>query len=185
MTKTAISTQLRRSSSLAGWVKVIFKSEYQFPSLKCATSQLSQSQFGALHLRSIQVPFSEMWSDLMLLEMSNLWGMSLICWFIQSVVIRNGSSTQKMDISTHIFFLRYVHWWKVALDITIHVWHSMSIVTVTCLNVQACYCEYIPKICFQSLCTPVGSLLRFTGNTIQALLRFKWSTCAHTNTITP
>lgn len=64
-------------------VKVIFKSECQFPSVVSATSQLSQSQLRALHQLSIEVPFSEIWSHKMLLEMSNPLGISSISWFIQ------------------------------------------------------------------------------------------------------
>lgn len=41
------------------------------------------------------------------------------------------------------------------------------------------------SITLYSCRVPFAIGTRFTGNTIQALLRFKWSTCAHTNTITP
>lgn len=76
-------------------VKVIFESECQFPSLESATSQLSQSQFGALHRCSMEVPFSEMWSHKMLLEMSNSWGMSSIYWFSQSLLSETAAAHGK------------------------------------------------------------------------------------------
>lgn len=73
-----------------------------------------------------------------------------------------------------------------------NVWHSTSVVKVTCLDVEACYCECIRNmfsmfvtITLYSCRVPFASGTRFTGNTIRALLRFKWRTCAHTNTITP
>lgn len=128
----------QRSRSCAGQVhrltvKVISKSECQFPSLESA-SQLSQSQFGAPHQHSIEVPFSEIWSHKMLLEMSNPWGISSICWFIQSLVISNSSSTWKMDISTHNSCLHRIPWWQLKKnnDIrhTARTRHVMSAVTV-------------------------------------------------------